>query len=135
MPNCSSTLGCPGPCRRHVHRQVGGRIGNELFDARAAETRATQAAILRDLEAHQTANRGYIEDGVQLLKLAHGARVLFESQQPTEKRKLLNFVLSNCTWQGGELTAEYRQPFEGLEVAIAWERQRTGEGIAEAAKT
>ena len=62
--------------------------------------------------------------------LAHAAPVLFESQPPAEKRKLLNSVLSNCTWKGGELTAKYRQPFDVLGVAVASERQRMGEGSA-----
>ena len=114
--------------------KLDGRIGNEFFDAKAAETRAALAAITRDLEAHQTANRSYIEEGVQLLELAHAAPVLFESQPPIEKRKLLNFVLSNCTWKGGELSAKYRQPFDVLGVAVASERQRMGEGIAETAQ-
>ena len=115
--------------------KLDGRIGNEFFDAKAAETRAAQAAIMRDMEAHQTANRSYIEEGVQLLELAHAAPVLFESQPPIEKRKLLNFVLSNCTWKGGELTAKYRQPFDVLGVAVASELHRMGEGNAETAKT
>jgi DNA invertase Pin-like site-specific DNA recombinase len=114
--------------------KVDGRIGNAFFDAKAAETRAAQAAIMRDLAAHQTANRSYIEEGVQLLELAQHAHVLFESQPPVEKRKLLDFVLSNCTWKGGELAAKYRQPFDALAVAAASERQRVGGGMAETAR-
>jgi len=89
---------------------------------------------MRDLAAHQTANRSYIEEGVQLLELAQHAHVLFESQPPVEKRKLLDFVLSNCTWKGGELAAKYRQPFDALAVAAASERQRVGGGMAETAR-
>ena len=92
--------------------------------------RAAQTAIMRDLEAHQTANRSYIEEGVQLLELAHRAPALFESQPPVEKRKLLNFVLSNCTWKGGELAAKYRQPFDVLAVAVASEQQQIVGGNA-----
>ncbi|HME06373.1 MAG TPA: hypothetical protein VKG25_04950, partial [Bryobacteraceae bacterium] len=95
---------------------------------------AAQAAIMRDLEAHQTANRSYIEEGVQLLELAHRAPALFESQPPAEKRKLLNFVLSNCTWKGGELVAKYRQPFDVLAVAVASDHQRIGGEMAETAR-
>jgi len=28
--------------------------------------------------------------------------------------RLLNFLLSNCSWKGGELTAVFRQPFDML---------------------
>ena len=51
--------------------KLDGRIANGYFDSEAAEMRAAQAAIMRELEAHQTANRSYIEEGVQLLELAH----------------------------------------------------------------
>jgi site-specific DNA recombinase len=42
---------------------------------------------------------------------------MFEKQGPPEKRRLLNFVLSNSTWKDGELTPEFRQPFNMLFVA------------------
>ena len=66
--------------------------------------------------------------------MAHNAHALFESQPPVEKRKLLDFVLSNCTWKGGELAAKYRQPFDVLAVAVASEQQRIGGEMAEMAK-
>ena len=78
--------------------------------------------------------RSYIEEVVQLLELAHRAHVLFESQPATEKRKLLDFVLSNCIWKGGELAAKYRQPFDVLAVAVASEQQRVVGEMAETAK-
>jgi hypothetical protein len=37
----------------------------------------------------------------RLLELARNAQRLFEKQNPREKRRLLNFVVSNCTWKGG----------------------------------
>ena len=64
------------------------RIGNDSFDAKVAEIRKEQGAIMREIEAHQTANRSYIEEGVQLLELAQRAHVLFERQPAGEKRRL-----------------------------------------------
>ncbi len=75
-----------------------------------------------DVQAHQSANRSYIEEGVQILELAQRAHRLFGTQPPAEKRKLLDFVVSNCTWKDGELSAEYRQPFDVLAVAAAADR-------------
>jgi hypothetical protein len=49
-----------------------------------------------------------------LMELASRAHELFQSQPPSEKRRLLNFVLSNCSWKGGELSAKFRQPFDML---------------------
>jgi hypothetical protein len=51
-----------------------------------------------------------------LLDLARRAPGLFRKQVASEKRRLLNFVLSNCLWKGCELTVNYRQPFEMLAV-------------------
>ena len=114
--------------------KLDGRIANELLrhqgrgDARRAG-RPSCATWRRT----RPPTSSYIEEGVQLLELAHRAPVLFESQPPAEKRKLLNFVLSNCTWKGGELAAKYRQPFDVLAVAVASEQQRMGGESAETA--
>lgn len=101
------------------------RIDNAFFDRKPAEWRAEQNRILRDIETHQCANRTYIEEGVQLLRLADRAHDLFERQEPAEKRRLLNFLLSNCVWKDGVLTAEYRQPFDMLALA----REAAGDAI------
>ncbi len=42
------------------------------------------------------------------------AQRLFANQEPREKRRLLNFVLSNCTWENGDMVATFRQPFDML---------------------
>ena len=68
-----------------------------------------------------------MDEGVQILELARNAQKLFEQQQPREKRRLLNFVLSNCSWEDGEVVATFRQPFDLLAqtTAIAM-RNETG---------
>ena len=88
--------------------KLDGRIDNDFFDGKAAEFRAEQCRLMRDVETHQNANRSYIEEGIKLLELAQRAHVLFENQPASEKRKLLDFVLSTCRWKYGQLDAEYR---------------------------
>jgi site-specific DNA recombinase len=90
--------------------KLDGRIDNGFFDRKASEFRAEQCPLMRDIEAHQTADQTYVEEGVRILELAHKARQLFETQPATEKRKLLDLVVSNCRWKDGELEAEYRKP-------------------------
>ena len=109
--------------------KLDGRIDNDFFDRKAAEFRSEQCRVMRDIETHQNANQSYIEDGIRLLDLARRADVLFESQRPAEKRKLLDFVLSNCRWKDGQLEAEYRKPFDILAVVVA-AQNAAGEGIA-----
>jgi hypothetical protein len=106
--------------------KLDGRIDNVFFDRKSAEWRAEQDRILRDIETHQSANRTYIEEGVQLLRLADRAHALFERQKPAEKRRVLNFVFSNCVWKEGLLSAEYRQPFDMLALA----REAAGDQVA-----
>jgi hypothetical protein len=86
---------------------------------KAAEFRSEQCRVMRDIETHQNANKSYNEEGIRLLELAQRAHLLFENQPPAEKRKLLDFVLSNCRWKDGKLQAEYRKPFDMLAVTVA----------------
>jgi site-specific DNA recombinase len=85
----------------------------------SADLRRDQERCLRDIEQHQEADQSYLEEGVQLLELARNAQRLFAKQEAKEKRRLLGFLVSNCSWKGGELTAELRQPFDLLEQAVA----------------
>ena len=41
----------------------------------------------------------------------------------SEKRRLLNFVVSNSTWRDGELSVTYRQPFDLLAVTATTEAE------------
>jgi len=59
--------------------------------ARLRDLAAALAAIIRTDRAKES----YIDEGIQILELARNAQRLFERQQPREKRRLLNFVLSN----------------------------------------
>src|SRR4051794_19884026 len=67
-------------------------------------------------------------EGVQLLELARDAQRLFERQEPREKRRLLNFLLSNCAWDGGEVIPAFRQPFDLLSETVVSERERKPAG-------
>ena len=87
----------------------------------------------RDIERHQEAEQSYMDEGVQILELAQTAQRLFERQTAREKRRLLNFVLSNYTWEYGEMVATFRQPFDLLaKTAAAAARQKTGSGTKSA---
>ena len=53
-------------------------------------------------------------------------RVGSTAEPAGEKRRLLDFVLSNCSWKDGELTPTYRQPFDLLAVTVADARAQLG---------
>ena len=90
-----------------------------------------QARLRRDMAAHEAADQSYLEQGVALLELASNAVRLYKSQESAEKRKLLNFVYSNCIWEDGTLHVEWRQPFEMLAETIAEARTTNGPGGAD----
>jgi site-specific DNA recombinase len=48
-----------------------------------------------------------MNDGVQLLERVNNASQLFVRGSPHEKKRLLNLVLSNCTWNRGAVRAAF----------------------------
>ena len=50
----------------------------------------------------------------KILELAKQAENLYRSRNPTEQRRLLETVLSNCTFDRGSLCPTYSKPFDLL---------------------
>ena len=90
--------------------KLDGLIDTAFFEKMSNQWREEQNRCLREIERHQNADKSYMDEGVQLLDLARNAQRLFEKQEPREKRRLLNFVLSNCTWEDGEVVAPSVNP-------------------------
>jgi site-specific DNA recombinase len=91
--------------------KLDGRIGEDFWERKRREYQARQAEIMRSLEQHQKANTFYFDAGVRVLRLAQKAYDLWLAQPQTEKRKLLDVLLPNCTFDGENLDATYRKPF------------------------
>ena len=94
--------------------KLDGNIGVRFYEEKSAQWREEQKDILRRLEEHQSASQSYMDEGIALMELATRAADLFEEQSASEKRRLLEFVLSNSIWASGELTPVFRQPFDML---------------------
>jgi site-specific DNA recombinase len=94
--------------------KLDGRVDVAFFDKMSAEWRAEQDRCQREIDRYQEADKSYMDEGAQILELARNAQRLFERQEPRQKRLLLNFVLSNCSWEDGEVVATFRQPFDLL---------------------
>jgi hypothetical protein len=111
--------------------KLDGRVDTTFYERMSTSWREEQTRRLREIERHQAANKSYMDEGVRLLELARNARRLFERQEPREKRRLLNFLVSNCSWKSGELTATLRQPFDLLaKTTLALEKGKAAGGIA-----
>ena len=94
--------------------KLDGKIGGDFYDKFAGEWREEQFRLQREIDRHEAAEQSYMDEGVQILELASNAQKLFENQEPRQKRRLLNFLLSNCSWEDGEVVATFRQPFDLL---------------------
>jgi hypothetical protein len=107
--------------------KLDGRVDAAFFDKMAAEWRVEQARCQREIDRLE-ADKSYKDEGVRILELARNAQRLFERQEPRQKRRLLNFVLSNCTWENGEVITTFRQPFDLLAetTVIAAQAMRDG---------
>lgn len=108
--------------------RLDGRIDAAFFDRMAGQCRKEQDDALQAMQAHQKANRAYLNEGVALLELAKNAAALFQKQPAKEKRRLLDFVLSNCTWKDATLSIAYRQPFDTLVETARLARMRKAAG-------
>jgi site-specific DNA recombinase len=109
--------------------KLDGRVTVEFFDQKSEEWRQEQQAILHNLDQHQNANQSYLEEGVAILELANRAVELFEKQPASEKRLLLDFVVSNSTWANGELKVDFRQPFDLIAVGVTESKQMKVAGV------
>ena len=79
----------------------------------------------REIDRPEAAEQSYIDVGVQIFE---PARKSCSSDSSRAKPRLLNFVLSNCSWEDGEVVATFRQPFDLLaETATAAARIETDE--------
>jgi site-specific DNA recombinase len=108
--------------------KLDGKVDDAFFERMSGEWRAEQDRCQREIERHQTADQSYLEEGVRILELARNAQRLFEKQEPREKRRLLNFLVSNCSWKSGELTTVLHQPFDLLAETIGIAAQKADDG-------
>jgi site-specific DNA recombinase len=96
--------------------KLDGKITEEFWAEKSDEWREEKARLTAQL-ARQTGGDGHYPDkGVRILELAKRAYELYPMQGPGEKRKLLGFLLSNCTLAGGRITPTYKQPLDILTV-------------------
>ena len=63
------------------------------------------------LEALRIANKKHYEEGVRIIETLKNVYKLYQQQSPIEKRKLLNYLLSNCTIDGKKVSYDYNLPF------------------------
>lgn len=99
--------------------KLDGRISEEFWQRKSRGWRDEQVRVRAAVERHEQANQGYFDEGDRILDLASRAYDLWLQQPPEEKRKLLNLLLSNCTFDGENLSPTYKKPFCWLAEGLA----------------
>ena len=85
----------------------------------------------REIDRPGAAEQSYIDVGVQIFE---PARKSCSSDSSRAKPRLLNFVLSNCSWKDGEARVTFRQPFDLLAETTAMAARQEAENTANSAK-
>ncbi len=115
-------------CQKRIEQayldKLDGQIDVGFFDRVSAQWREEQAVCEAQIAEFAEANAEYYDDGLRLLELARDAWSLWKRQSPAEKRKLLKFLVSNCSLLYGQLTVELNQPFEMLRETLEAERAK-----------
>ena len=93
---------------------VSERISEDFWKRHAKLWEAEVETIDRELSRLQQRNSGSVAEAEKIFELAKKAENLYKSQDPTEQRRLLETVLSNCTFDRGSLRPTYTSPFDLL---------------------
>ena len=110
--------------------KLDGPIDTAFFEKTSNQRREEQARRQREIDRRRTADKSYLEEEIALLDLARNAQRLFANQEPREKRRLLDFLLSNCAWEDGEVISMFRQPFDMLAETVAETKKECASGTA-----
>lgn len=111
--------------------KLDGLLTTETYLQLKGKMEAELDQVRGHIAANQRADRRYMEEGVRLLELAQTAYESYSRRSPAEKRKLLNFVVSNCVLKDGTLTPTYRQPFDWLAPAASMIKKRKAPDITD----
>jgi hypothetical protein len=91
---------------------VEGRISDTLWARKSAEWEAELATVTAELSALDRPATTFVATGERIIELVKRAGMVYKRQDSTEQRRLLESVLSNCTFDRGSLCPTYRKPFD-----------------------
>lgn len=63
------------------------------------------------LEALHNTEKKFYEEGVRIIETLKNAYWLYQRQSNSEKRKMLDYLLSNVTLEGEKVSYDYNLPF------------------------
>jgi site-specific DNA recombinase len=93
---------------------VEGRITEEFWTRKSQAWEAELRVIAEERARVEQVKPATALTAEKTLELAKQAENLYKSQDPAEQRRLLETVLSNCTFDRGSLSVTYSKPFDLL---------------------
>ena len=98
--------------------KLDGKIIEKFYENKLVEWQTEMSNISDQTERHKNADISYLSQGIHILELANKAHALYLKQNHSEKQKILNVLLSNCTMDDVNLyTPIYRKPFSKCQKA------------------
>lgn len=82
--------------------------------------------VMIKLEALHHAEQKYYDEGVRIIETLKNVYTLYKQQSPDEQRKLLNYLLSNCTLEGRKVIYDYNLPFSYFINFSTWYKKYPG---------
>lgn len=89
-------------------------LSEELWRRKSQFWESEILSIRGKLESFEKATFSYYEKGLEILELAKNAHRLYLQQNPLEQRELLTTVASNFSFDGVNVIATYKKPFDIL---------------------
>ena len=108
------TLQTGRPNFRIVRDYVSGKISEDFWTRKSQEWEAKVWTIDAERARLGQPRPCVMATTAQILELARKAEFLYQTQDPAERRRLLETVLSNCTFDRGTLSPTYSKPFDLL---------------------
>jgi hypothetical protein len=93
---------------------VSRRISETFWTRKSAEWEDELQAVVAERARLDQSHAPAVAAAEAILELAKKAEILYKSQNPTEQRRLLETVLSNCTFDRGTLCPTHTSPFDLL---------------------
>ena len=107
-------------CQRTLHAKIDrgyddyveGRISEPLWARKSGERETALTTVTVELSALDRPATAFVATGERILELVKRAGITYKTQDRGEQRRLLDSVLSNCTFDRGSLCPTYRKPFD-----------------------
>jgi len=94
--------------------KIDGRISEAFWKDHSDKWLREKEDAASRLLAHEKSDTHYIKSAKIILELTNKAYDLFMKQDSTEKRKLVNILLSNSSFDGTTLEFNLRKPFDTM---------------------